>query len=242
MMGKEPVVVSIKNGGGIRTEIGTAVVPPGSVDYSEAVLSAPAARADAGTKEGAVTEGHLRGTLRFDNGLCTMTATADELVMILEHAVAGTAPGATPGRFPQISGMKMVFDAAKEAGSRITGLDIVDADGKVVDTVVADGSIQGDASRTFRFVTLNFLAGGGDGFPFDKLSNPERRNLYEGKGYGEEVDFDDENLAADPGMNNGFSKTGGEQDALAEYMMAMYPSPGKAFSNESGVPFKRIEY
>ncbi len=242
VMGQEPVDISIKNGGGIRTEIGSAVVPPGSVDYSEAVLSPPAANKEIGTPEGAVTEGHLRATLRFDNGLVTMNATAQELVMLMEHAVAATEPGATPGQFPQLAGMKLSFDASAAPGSRITSLEVLNADGSVRDTVVSGGTLQGDPGRVFRFVTLNFLANGGDSYPFDKLSNPDRRNLYEGKGWGEKIDYPDENLAADPGKNSAFSKTGGEQDALAEYLIAMYPTPDKAFDKATDQPYKRITY
>ncbi|OQY33478.1 MAG: hypothetical protein B6241_07910 [Spirochaetaceae bacterium 4572_59] len=226
-----PVDVSIKNGGGIRTEIGSAVVPPGSIDYSQAVLSAPAANKEAGTAAGAITEGHLRATLRFDNGLCTLTATAAELKGLLEHAVSETAEGSTPGKFPQIAGMKMVFDASKAAGSRITSLEILGADGSVKDSVVANGAIVGDADRKFRVVTLNFLYNGGDAYPFGDLSAPDRRNLYEGAAYGEDTDYPDEVLSNDPGKNNSFSRTGGEQDALAEYLMEFYPSANKAFDN-----------
>ncbi|MCG8568829.1 MAG: bifunctional metallophosphatase/5'-nucleotidase [Spirochaetes bacterium] len=225
LLSETKVDVSIKNGGGIRTEIGSAVVPPGSVDYSEAVLNPPAPNEEAGTGEGAITEGHLRATLRFDNGLVTLTATAEELKNILEHAIAQTAEGATPGRFPQIAGMKLAFDASKDAGNRIISLDVLNEDGTVKDTVVADGAVQGDAMRTFRLVTLNFLANGGDGFPFTELSSPDRYNLYEGKGYGEEVDYPDGIFSNDPGQNNSFSSTGGEQDALAEYLLEFHATP-----------------
>ncbi len=224
------VDVSIKNGGGIRTEIGSAVVPPGTVDYSQAVLSPPRANAEAGADEGAVTEGHLRATLRFDNGLVTMNATAEELVALLEHGVSQTAPGATPGRFPQIAGMRFSFDADAPAGSRIRSLEILNDDGSVRDTVVAGGALQGPGTRVFRLVTLNFLANGGDGYLFPELSDPVRRNLYEGTGFGEEIDYPDENLRADPGANSAFSYTGGEQDALAEYLAAFHASPGSAFA------------
>ncbi len=224
------VDVSIKNGGGIRTEIGAAVVPPGSVDYANAVLSPPPARDDTGTAEGAITEGHLRATLRFDNGLALLTATAAELKMVLEHAVAETAPGQTPGRFPQIAGMRIRFDASAPAGNRIRSLEILNEDGSVRDTVVSGGAIRGNANRTFRIVTLNFLANGGDDYPFGQLANPNRMNLYEGAGFGEDTDYPDANLAADPGRNSSFSYTGGEQDALAEYLLAMHATPATAYS------------
>ena len=232
LMSKEPVHISIKNGGGLRTEIGSAVVPPGSVDYSEAILSPPLANMEAGTDEGAITEGHLRATLRFDNGLLTMTATAKEFVGIMEHAVSATGGGATPGQFPQVSGLKIKFDVNKEPGARIQTLEVLNEDGSVLDTVVSGGAFQGDPSRTFRLVTLNFLANGGDDYPFTELSEPNRRNMYEGTGYGEETDYDDEVLTNDPGMNSDFSYTGGEQDALAEYLKAFHPTKDRAFAVE----------
>ncbi|MCG8481567.1 MAG: 5'-nucleotidase C-terminal domain-containing protein, partial [Spirochaetales bacterium] len=192
----------------------------------------PRANAEAGADEGAVTEGHLRATLRFDNGLVTMNATAEELIALLEHGVAQTADGATPGRFPQVAGMRFSFDAAAPAGRRLRSLDILNDDGTVRDTVVDDGAVQGDGNRVFRLVTLNFLANGGDGYLFPELSDPARRNLYEGTGSGEEIDYPDENLAADPGANSAFSYTGGEQDALAEYLAAFHATPEAAFAVE----------
>lgn len=239
LMSAERVDISIKNGGGIRTEIGAAVVPPGSVDYTDAELVPPPANETTGTEEGAVTEGHLRATLRFDNGLVILQATAVELKDLMEHAVAGTAEGSTPGQFPQIAGMQIGFDPTETArtvagtGSRIRNLVVLDDSGTAVDTVVTDGVIQGDPSRVFRLVTLNFLADGGDDYPFQDLAAYDQRlNMYEGLGYGESVDYDDADLAADPGMNNDFSYTGGEQDALSEYLIEFHPTAMDGYSEE----------
>ena len=232
LLSDTPVDIAFKNGGGIRTEIGSAIVPPGSVDYSTAVLSPPAPNEEAGTAEGAITEGHLRATLRFDNGLATLSLTAAELKEIIEHGVAATEEGSTPGRFPQVSGMRVSFDITKPAGSRVQSLDILNEDGSVKDSVVVDGAVNKDAKRKFRMVTLNFLANGGDDYPFANLSAPDRRNLYEGKGFGEEVDYPDENLANDPGANSSFSATGNEQDALAEYLLLNHKTPETAFNIE----------
>ncbi len=230
LMGKEPVDVSLKNGGGIRTEIGTAIVPPGTNDVSKIIYAPPAESKENGTKKGAVSEGNMRAVLRFDNGLVTLSVTAEELKMLLEHSVAKVVEGATEGAFPQVAGMHLVFDATKEAGNKLTSLVIVDKAGKVKDTVVENGKIKGDAKRRFRLVTLNFLANGGDDYPFDKLSDPQRRNLYDGKGYGDAEDYPDENLDKDPGKNTSFSKTGGEQDAIAEYLQAFHSTPETAYS------------
>lgn len=164
----------------------------------------PPANETTGTEEGAITEGHLRATLRFDNGLVILQATAGELKDLMEHSVAATEEGATPGQFPQIAGMEIGFDPAGEArttfgtGRRIRKLAILNADGTVADTVVADGIIQGDPDRVFRLVTLNFLAEGGDAYPFQDLAAYDQRlNMYEGTDYGEDIDYPDADLAAD---------------------------------------------
>ncbi len=237
LMSNERVDISIKNGGGIRTEIGAAVVPPGSIDYNDAELVPPPANATTGTAEGSVTEGHLRATLRFDNGLVILQATAAELKDLMEHAVAATAAGATPGQFPQIAGMRIGFDPSETArttpgtGSRIRNLVILDDTGNPTDTVVDNGVIQGDPNRSFRLVTLNFLANGGDDYPFDQLAAAAQRlNMYDGLGFGESTDYPNADLGADPGLNSSFSYTGGEQDALAEFLLQFYPTTGTAYS------------
>ena len=98
------------------------------------------------------------------------------------------------------------------------------------------GSIQGDPNRTFRIVTLNFLANGGDGYPFPALASPNRSQLYAAVGYGDPdvadegvPDFPVEPQANDPGRNGGFSYTGGEQDALAEYLAVFHSTAGTAY-------------
>jgi hypothetical protein len=65
--------------------------------------------------------------------------------------------------------------------------------------VVRNGQLQGDPRRTFRLVTLGFLADGGDDYPFPRLSNPNRVNLA-------------------PSSGNSFDTPGSEQDALARYL------------------------
>ncbi|WP_299532784.1 bifunctional metallophosphatase/5'-nucleotidase [Ulvibacterium sp.] len=215
LLSDEPVQISLKNGGGIRTEIGTAVLPPGSTDPNDVEFTAPEN----------ISEGNLRAVLRFDNGLVRLTVTAAELKDILEHAVAGSESGATPGQFPQVAGLSFTFDTAGMPrtaagnGTRVSELTVG------TDVVVSGGTIQGDASRTFNLVTLNFLANGGDSYPFTDadLSAPNRVNFYEGTGFGEEIDYPDANLGNDPGANSSFSYTGGEQEALAEYLISQFP-------------------
>ena len=205
----ETVDIALKNGGGIRSEIGSAIVPPGSTDYADAVLSPP--------EGGGVSEGHLKATMRFDNSLVLVTVSSTELKDLLEHGVSATTVGATPGQFPQVGGMRFSFDPSRTArtaqgnGDRIRDLQILHDNG-TVENVVADGAVV-DPSRTFRLVTLNFLADGGDNYPFDTLAAANRVDLDNASQIG----------GTDPGLQSSFSKLGGEQDALAEYLLAFHP-------------------
>lgn len=229
------VLVSIKNGGGIRTEIGTSKLPAGSNDPDDLQFFPP--------EGNAVTEGHLRATLRFNNGLVRLTLTAQELKDVIEHALSEYGPGVTDGGFPQIAGMRIAYNPLAKAsqtttltsstgedsivvtvpGERVREMVIVRPNGNEM-TLVQRGELKVDPNMPINVVTLNFLANGGDGYPFTIANLTNRRmNYYNGTGFGDPGDFPDGVLTNDPGMSSDISSTGGEQDALAEYMMANFP-------------------
>ena len=211
--GDDPVLVSIKNGGGIRAEIGTSVIPPGSTDDSETEFFAP--------ENGEVSEFDLNSVLRFNNGLVRLTLTSTQLLEVIEHAISETEEGATPGQFPQIAGMSFTYDPDATTGDRVVSMIV---EGETGDISVVEDSELVDAAQTFNIVTLNFLANGGDDYPFDAVNIAGNRiNFYEGTGFGDPEDFDDATLTNDPGLNNEISDTGGEQDALTEYMLEFHP-------------------
>ena len=191
------VTISIKNGGGIRSSIG----------YIDAVgnqvtLSPPAANPSAGKLQGDISRLDIENSLRFNNLLSTLTLTATNLRTILEHGVAASGPGQTQGRFPQISGVRFSYNETLPAGSRILNAVITDAAGNTIDSLIVNGAVYGNPSRTFRVITLNFLAGGGDGYPFNTLGTGR-------------VDL---NTLPVSGPNNAtFAIPGSEQDAFAEY-------------------------
>ena len=196
------VVISIKNGGGIRDSIGNIIAPPGSTSADDVITSPTQANELAGKEEGDISQLDISNSLRFNNGLTLLTVTADELVEIIEHGVAATGEGETPGQFPQVSGIEFSFDPSLPSGDRVQSLAIKDEQGNIIDTVVEDGELVGSGDRTFRIVTLGFLADGGDDYPF-----PNR----------DSVDLDLEE--ADPRTGNAtFAPDGTEQDALGEYL------------------------
>ncbi len=223
------VLVSIKNGGGIRASIGEVVVLPGD---TEATRLPGSAIVDGDGNEskpaGGISQNDIQTSLAFNNGLTLLTLTKAELVAVLEHGVAATTDqNSAQGRFPQVSGVEFSFDPALPAGDRIVSAAIVDENGDVLVPLVANGEIFGDPDQSFRIVTLNFLAGGGDGYPFPTGPEANRVDLF--------LDADNDGTAdsvADGAPATGdavFAGDGTEQDALAEYFADNYATPETAF-------------
>ncbi|QQR87934.1 MAG: choice-of-anchor I family protein [Flavobacteriales bacterium] len=215
------VTISIKNGGGIRSAIGFVNAVGGSV-----VLEPPAANPLAGKQQGDISQLDIENSLRFNNLLSTLTLTAADLRTILEHGVAASGPGQTQGRFPQVSGVRFSYDETLPASARILNAVITDSAGVTVDTLVMNGAVHGDPARTFRVVTLNFLAGGGDGYPFNTLGTGR-------------VDL---NTLPDVGpMQASFAIPGSEQDAFAEYMKSFHTAAPYALAETSAALDERIQ-
>ena len=102
---------------------------------------------------GAVTPGHVLGTLPFQNTpLITMMPGA-VLLQALEHGVSKY--GEDEGGFLQISGLRYAFNPSGKSGSRVTRAETMDKDGQWQPL---------DNNALYRVVTLDFLARGGDGF------------------------------------------------------------------------------
>jgi len=236
------VQVSIKNGGGIRANIGYAAYPAGSTSVEDLIYYPPAAYPNAGKEAGDISQYDLQSSLAFNNSLSTLAITAAELKEILEHTVsdidATDVTGYGGGKFPQIAGMQFTFDATLTAaeydadtgalitaGLRVTALSVdTDGDGTFDDVVVENGNVQGDDTRSFNMVTLSYLGTGGDGYPFpctdDSCSNqtPLESNMG----------------ASDPGLAS-FATDGTEQDALAEYLLQSYPDTDNAYAEKDSI-------
>lgn len=208
------VVVSIKNGGGIRASIGRTLVPPGGSAAerlpNEGIVDSNGNQVK---PEGGISQNDIQTSLAFNNALTLLTLTRAELVAVLEHGVANIGGG----QFAQLSGVRLSYDPDQPAGDRILSAAIFD---ETTDTFLAelvrDGELVGDPSETFRVVTLNFLAGGGDGFPFPTGAEANRLDLTD-------LDADGINDNLFTGAAT-FAPDGTEQDALAEYLAATFPA------------------
>jgi hypothetical protein len=200
-------------------------VPPGATGPDAEVCSAPAGTPGI-NRPGEVSQLDLEIALRFNNSLTMMDLTGAELKQILEHAVAASDGSSTPGRFPQVAGIRFSYDISETAqtvndsvsppvvtgvGSRIRNLVVLDDNGAQAGgnkvTVVQNGVLDGTAAtQVFRIVTLGFLAGGGDSFPFPA------NNV---------VDLEEAGVQSG---NVTFADNGTEQDALAEYLFSNFPA------------------
>ncbi|MBK9147270.1 MAG: choice-of-anchor I family protein [Flavobacteriales bacterium] len=215
------VTISIKNGGGIRSAIGYVNAVGGNVN-----LEPPQANPLAGKQQGDISQLDIENSLRFNNLLSALTLTAADLRTILEHGVAASGPGQTQGRFPQVSGVRFSYDETLTAGARILNAVVTDSAGVTVDTLVMNGAVHGDPGRTFRVVTLNFLANGGDGYPFNTLGTARA----------------DLNTLPDAGPGvAAFAIPGSEQDAFAEFMKSFHDAGPYALAETPASLDERIQ-
>ncbi|MTF37636.1 choice-of-anchor I domain-containing protein [Cyanobacterium aponinum] len=218
--------ISVKNGGGIRDQIGVSFIDGGT---NELIQLPPQANPAVGKEEGDVSQLDIENSLRFDNKLSVADISAQGIKDLAEHLVAQWAEGATPGQFGQIGGFSFSFDpdntpieftrnndgdatGVATPGERIQNLVLNREDG-TQEAIVVDGELVVDPSTTYKMVILDFLAGGGDGYPAFYFENVVRLD----------------SLNPDSLPNNSDLPIAGEQDALAEYLAEFFPDGSQPF-------------
>lgn len=97
---------------------------------------------------GDITVNEILTSFPFTNTLAVIEVTGAELLAAIEHGVKDYPAAA--GQFPHVSGMKYTFDAGKPAGSRVTMV------------MIDDEAL--DPAKTYKVVTNDFMAVGGDGY------------------------------------------------------------------------------
>jgi 5'-nucleotidase len=97
-----------------------------------------------------LVKGDIYELLPFGNMAVTRTVTGTQLWAMLENGF-GQLPTAS-GRFPQISGFKVVYNPAAAAGARVVSVKLLD-----------NTDIPNDAT-TYTLATIDFVNLGGDGY------------------------------------------------------------------------------
>ncbi|WP_156151326.1 5'-nucleotidase C-terminal domain-containing protein [Domibacillus indicus] len=151
-------VIALQNGGGIR-----ASIDAGDITMEEVLTVMP-----------------------FGNALAIMELTGAEIKSALEHSVS-LAPDQN-GAFLQAAGLKFTYDSSKDAGSRVTAIQVNE-----------NGSYKPiEEAKTYKVATNTFTAKGGDGYTMFKTAYDEER--VSEPGY---VDWETftEYLKANPNVN-----------------------------------------
>ncbi|MFM2196989.1 MAG: Trifunctional nucleotide phosphoesterase protein YfkN precursor [Verrucomicrobiota bacterium] len=214
-------VASMKNGGGIRAAIG-------AVDVLSGAKLPPLANPSASKPAGAISLLDIENSMRFNNGLMLCDTTPAGLKAILEHGVASLG---NQGRFPQIGGIRFSYDPALAAGSRIQSIVLTDEDDNITGRVVSGGVVRPDAPATITLVTLNFLANGGDSYPFKANADNFRFLLNDGTlspAIDETLNFTDAGVVP--------ANILGEQLTLANYLLDRHATPATAYDTAETTP------
>jgi 5'-nucleotidase/UDP-sugar diphosphatase len=164
--------VHLQNGGGVRASIAGPTSP---------------------AIEKNISIGDSFNTLTFLNIIVVDdNVSAAQLKAVLEHGFAvSNTTGKPQGRFPQLSGVEVIFDTApnnqsnSQPKTRVRRVVLTkDSSTKADDVVIIDYGRVINSSIRFSMSTIDFLANGGDGYPFrdyefdfDNLANS--RNYQE---------------------------------------------------------------
>ncbi len=125
-----------------------------------ALVNSGSIRSDATYGPGDLTKKDVLTILPFENTLVKVSVTGAHLKRLLENGVS--VAGQEDGRFPQVSGMKFTYDAAKPVGSRVTSIEV--------------GGAPVDPNKQYTVALSAFVLGGGDGYDFkgaEVLIKPE---------------------------------------------------------------------
>ena len=214
-------IAGFKNGGGIRSSIG-------AVDVVSGAKTPPIANSGASKPAGAVSLLDIENSLRFNNSLMVCDTTPAGLKAILEHGVFSLG---TQGRFPQIGGIRFSYNPTATAGSRVQSIVLVDENDNITGRVVSAGAVRLDAPTLITLVTMNFLAQGGDSYPFKANADNFRFLLTDGSLSAAQLETSDFTAA---GVVPG--NILGEQAALSSYLQTRYATPSTAFDIADTAP------
>lgn len=107
----------------------------------------------ASIKAGQITRGDIITVLPFGNYIVTKKMKGSDILAALEHGLS--AYPAQNGGFPQVANIEYLFDPAKPAGQRVTYAWVK--------------GVRLDPNKEYVVATNDFMAVGGDGYPFEDL-------------------------------------------------------------------------
>lgn len=125
--GAQPYQIALQNGGGLRAPV-TALT---------------------------VTVGEVLELLPFGNTIATLEITGTHIISALENGLANVTLSGD-GRFPQVSGLRYLWDLYRPVGSRVISVEVFNPSTNRFEPL--------NPSARYRMVTNNFVRQGGDGY------------------------------------------------------------------------------
>ena len=179
--------IAIQNGGGIR-----ASIPAGDVSM-----------------------GQVLEVLPFGNTIATFGLKGSDVVAALENGVsrADNPENEGTGRFPQVAGLRYVWDPSRPEGERILSVEVMGEDG---DYALID------LEAVYQVASNNFLRGGGDGY------SVFAENAIDAYDYGPTLDevvakYIGEHSPVAPELEGRITRADGEEMMATEEMAATEP-------------------
>lgn len=233
--GSTSAVFSLKNGGGLRASLGSVLADGSKV--------APLANAITGKPAGGISQLDVENALRFDNKLMVCDMTPTGLLNILNFAAGlSSGPTAQAGGYAQVGNIRFSYDSARPAGQKVRNAVLVNDNGDIVATVVANGAVSPSAPVSIKVVALNFTMNGGDNYPI-KYTNPPTNTTVNNEASNFRYILTNGTLSALVARNLDFTATTtftslaltaadilGEQKAFQDYLAAKHPIAGTAYN------------
>lgn len=130
------------------------------MDTDIALINAGSIRAS--IDAGDVTYGDIISLQPFKNTIVTFSIRGDQLVYILEHGLSEFFASNSSARLLHVSGMKYSWNPELPLGERITGIEILDSEGR---------SSRINFDQVYTASTAEFLFTGGDNFDFSNATD-----------------------------------------------------------------------
>lgn len=115
---------------------------------------------------GDVTVGKIYNVLPFKNTLVRLDMTGIEVKATLEDAIDGVIAQNNTGSYPYTGGLRWNVDFTKDKGQRLNQIQVRNASGQYENL---------DLSKTYKVITIDFLANGGDYYTTLKTITGDRR-------------------------------------------------------------------
>uniref|UniRef100_A0A6B0VER7 5'-nucleotidase n=1 Tax=Ixodes ricinus TaxID=34613 RepID=A0A6B0VER7_IXORI len=138
-----------------------STIPQAWSNVNAAVVNAGITRTS--IQQGIIRRRDIMAAMPFESSLVVLTMNGTQLRQMFVHGISKFTWYKDPeGSFLQVSGMRVVYDFKNTNSSENVTLEILCANCSIPKYEPVD------PNETYKIVTTSFIAGGGDGFKFDK--------------------------------------------------------------------------